>query len=148
MQKQQKLNTMKFILFITTILLSSAFHQAEDQHILQAIMDSGHMESFVDTTAEGKLEPIVFMTNGLIPDQKAPMYKGASIVVSDSKDVSMEGYTVIEIVKYKRTPKKCDVSMLCNEQSIRMKFKDLDTGWEKRSFKLKGRKVFNIDKEF
>ena len=126
------------LLMLGLILQSQGF-TADDKDILQAIMDSGKVQTFVDTTDDGNLTPILFMTNNLLPEQAPPSYRDASIVISDSKDVQMSDYTTIEIVKFKRTKRKADISMICHQKAIRFKLKDTENGWDLRSFKLKAR---------
>ena len=121
---------------------------ASESHLLQAIMDTGRVEDFAGTTTDGKLHPILFMTNGLLPAQDSPSYQSVSIVVSDSEDVSIDGYTIIEITRYRRLKNKVDIRMQCRNNKIRMKFKDQEDAWVLKSFKIRGKGKFIIDKEF
>ncbi len=117
--------------------LQASSSNLNDDEILQAIMHSGKIETFIDTTAGGDLTSIVFLTNGLLPHQKAPQYRNASIVVSDSKDVSLDDYTTIEITKFKRKKRSVHLDMICEQHFIRTKLVDRSNQWQVRKFKLK-----------
>ena len=135
------------IVFLLLVLNYGLSAQTQ-QDLLQAIMNSGKLPTFVDTTSTGDLAPIVFITNNLIGDQNVPQYKQTSVIVSDHKEIELPDYHRIEIVKAKNKPNKSDLTLHSEQDIIRIKFKWRDDQWMMTSFKLKGKKRFLMDKEF
>ena len=135
------------IVFLFLVLTCNLTAQTQ-QDLLQAIMDSGKLSTFVDTTSTGELAPVVFITNNLIGDQIVPQYKQTSVIVSDHQEIELPDYHRIEIIKAKNKPNKSDLTLHSERDIIRFKFKWRDDQWVMTSFKLKGKKRFLLDKEF